>query len=88
MSDYINWAKTQPHPIKLAIQGNHDRNFRDNPPNDWGLKEMFKQLPGSHFLYDESIMVHGLKIYGTSWGANERDDFTRWHDNIDVLLTH
>lgn len=96
LENFIAWYGAQPHKYKIAIAGNHDRIFERRP-------ELARQLmtdAGIIYLQDESVVIEGLKFYGTPW----QPWFFDWAFNVprgmlkpywdkiptdtDVLITH
>ncbi len=95
--NFLNWYEKQPHKHKIIVLGNHERGFEKN----WNLLTSF--IPDSiTLLHDSSIVIDGLKFYGSPW----QPEFCNWAfnlprngpelkakwdaipDNTDVLLTH
>ena len=83
----------------VLVDGNHDRARPPAPVIDLS-KEFAKcnqkiQENGIqrqvHFLQDDSVVLHGLKIHGVSWKSVENDDFSallQQEQKPDVLLSH
>jgi len=84
-----------PHKHKICIAGNHDFLFEKKDGHEL-LKES-----GIYYLQDESIVIDGVKFYGTpyqpffyNWAFNIKEDedlMYKWSlipDDVDVLLTH
>ena len=55
------WLDNLPHKNVVAIFGNHD--FTENYPKE-NMKQMFGRV---HLLFNESIIVDGLKIWGSPY---------------------
>jgi 3',5'-cyclic AMP phosphodiesterase CpdA len=88
---FTEWLSEQPHPHKLLISGNHDRDRKH--PNKFSLQEEYRDH--ATLLQDEIIDVEGLRILGVSWETIERNEFPLLHllekdDELPVhlLLTH
>lgn len=84
-----------PHKHKVCIAGNHDFIFQKKDGH-----ELLKGK-GIHYLEDESVIIDGIKFYGTpyqpyfyNWAFNikaEEDLAAKWSlipDDTDILLTH
>ena len=84
-----------PHKIKIFVPGNHDIGFETHENL---YRKMFKN---THVLIDESIIINGIKIYGSPW----QPEFYDWAFNLprgpklkqkwdlipedtDILITH
>ena len=89
------WLRSQPHPHKLVIAGNHDFALERNPV---AARALFQGLT---FLEDSEVTVAGLRIWGSpwqpwfhSWAFNLQrgaDIDAKWKlipEGIDVLVTH
>lgn len=96
--DFLKWFNTHPHPHKIFIAGNHDW----LPEKDPGLfQTLLKQYPELTYLQDTSVVLDGLKVYGSpiqptfyNWAFNRDrgEEIKRYWDmipeNTDVLITH
>ncbi len=97
---FINWLANgyeEQIPARhiVFIAGNHD--FYCERHKD-RFREMLKVLPSTvHYLYRESIVVEGLKFYGSPlqkdlkhWAFHTMDDsvWDQIPDDTDILLTH
>lgn len=90
------WLDNQPHRHKIVIAGNHDWLFQKNPQQ---ARELIN-YEGVHYLQDSSIVVGGLRFYGSPWqpafhdwafNVNRGDEIKRkWNliHSCDVLITH
>lgn len=90
------WFSGLPHRNKIFIAGNHDWLFEKNNDRARGL------LDGSiTYLQDSSVVIDGLKIYGSPWqprffdwafnlnrGPEMAAKWTQIPDDIDILITH
>ena len=71
--EFFEWYGALPNKHKVFIPGNHDFGFE----RDWDkYKELGKQY-GIHVLYDESITIEGLII----WGSPVQPEFCQWAFN-------
>jgi len=90
---FNEWHGTLPHPHKIVIAGNHDRNLEQYPHIKW--------ITNATYLLDSSIVIDGVKFYGSPWtpefcewafmkdlGEPMRMVWKEIPDNTDVLITH
>lgn len=97
---FLEWFNDLPIKYKILIAGNHDLYFEELSKKG-ELKSWLKQFyPNIIYLEDESIILEGIKIYGTPWcpsyfdWAYMKEDFELFDifKNIDidteVLITH
>jgi Icc-related predicted phosphoesterase len=94
VADFNEWIGSLPHKTKIIIAGNHDWCFEGNDRN---CREL---LSNCIYLRDESVVVDGIKYYGSPW----QPKFNNWAFNLstkkrakkwseipadtDVLITH
>lgn len=84
-----------PHKHKIVIAGNHDFAFEKSP------ETAKKIMTNSHYLFDSSIVIDGVKFYGSPWQPwfygwafnleRGRELAEKWKlidKNTDVLITH
>lgn len=84
-----------PHPVKIAIAGNHDFCFERDPE---GSAEL---LTNAIYLQDQSVAIEGIHFYGSPWQPWFHDMAfnlrrgpeiqTKWKfipAETDVLITH
>lgn len=94
MFDFLEWYQGLDANHKIYVPGNHDTSV------EAGLIDS-KDFPDIHFLINRSIVIDGVKFYGspytpsfgTGWAWNmERSRITYvWNaipDDTDVLITH
>lgn len=96
VNKFLVWFSNLPHTHKILINGNHEREFWQNPA-------LYKALIPDNIVYleDEEIQIDGLKIYGSphtiefgSWAypyyteEEARQIWARIPDDTDILLTH
>ena len=91
---FAGWIKNLPHPHKIFVPGNHDRFFQNS---ELTAREI---MSGIHILIDQSVIVEGIKFYGSPWTPTFYDwsfmqdeiDLSKYWDMIpddtDVLVTH
>jgi len=93
---FNTWFSGLPHRRKIFIAGNHDWLFEKNNECARGL------LDGSiTYLQDLSVVIDGLKIYGSPWqprffdwafnlnrGTEMAEKWKLIPDDIDILITH
>lgn len=75
VSRFALWLKRQPHKHKIFVAGNHDWLFEKDPQAARAAIESV----GTHYLQDESIMLDGLRFYGSPWQPR----FCDWAFNLD-----
>jgi len=104
---FVNWFGELPHKHKIFIAGNHDRWFENRPEHakqfvDDKNKELVERgLPPITYLFDEEIVIDGLKFYGSPWqpefcnwafnlyrGPDLQQVWAKIPDDTDVLITH
>ena len=93
--DFMKWFATLPYKHKVFIAGNHD----------WGWFHhedvLLNYVPeGITYLRDSSVIIDGLKFYGTPWqpvfldwafNLEEGELVKKWElipSGTDILLTH
>ena len=98
--NFLKWFSGIPAKHKIFIAGNHDWLFA------WSTKDQIKDIlqlyPSVTYLQDESIIIDGLKFYGSPW----QPEFNNWAFNLprngkeleevwnkipldtDILITH
>ncbi|CAJ0940059.1 unnamed protein product, partial [Mesorhabditis belari] len=85
-----------PHRWKIVIAGNHERGF---DPRDKYRPELIELLTEATYLFDSSIQINGLKIYGSPWIPTPEYAFylspderkSKWAQipaDVDILITH
>ena len=83
---------------KIFIAGNHDFGFQDNPKE---CAKLLTDYPTVTYLEDSSVIVDGIKIYGSPWqprfhnwafNVNRGWDIAQKWEKIpqdtDILITH
>ena len=94
---FINEFSKFPHPHKIATFGNHDV----RSVNWLSLVKEEGKAAGIEFLVDESIVIDGVKFYGSPWvprygcwfwmlsrGEEIGRKWNRIPMDVDVLITH
>jgi Icc-related predicted phosphoesterase len=61
---------------KIFIAGNHDFGFQDNPNL---CAKLLQDYPTVTYLEDTSVIIDGIKIYGSPWQPR----FYNWAFNVD-----
>ena len=61
---------------KIFIAGNHDFGFQDNPKE---CAKLLQDYPTVTYLEDTSVIIDGIKIYGSPWQPR----FYNWAFNVD-----
>ena len=95
IESFNDWLYEQPHEYKLVVAGNHDLGFEDDPYH------ARTYLDHCVYLQDSSIVINGIKFYGSPWqpefcdwafnlprGEKLKDRWDRIPHNTDVLITH
>jgi len=94
--EFNSWFFSIPHRHKVFVAGNHDWLFMmDNP--------LARRLmnPNITYLQDSSIVIEGIKIYGSPWqprffdwafnlnrGPEMAEKWKLIPEDIDILITH
>lgn len=107
--DFKPWVESLPCKYVIFIAGNHDFIFENlGPKAGRRPREVMMEIFGeSHlknskliYLRDESVIIDGVKFYGTPWcpeldnwafyknSSELYDIFSSIHDDTDILLTH
>jgi Icc-related predicted phosphoesterase len=95
---FLNWFSKQKARHLVYIAGNHDLSYE----RDIALKtQMLNQYPAIHYLEDSSVVLDGLKIYGSpysplfgSWsfmlprGKSLRDKWSNIPSDSNILAVH
>jgi len=97
VKSFLDWFAAQDFTYKIFIAGNHDFFF------ETAVKEAVEKIipPGVDYLYDSSVEIGDLKIWGspiTPWfhdwafnrtrGRNIRKHWEHIPSDVDVLITH
>lgn len=93
---FNRWFAGLPHKYKIFVTGNHDWLFERN-------NELARSLLDRSIVYlqDSSVVIAGLKIYGSPWqprfydwafnlmrGAEIAEKWRLIPNNVEVLITH
>jgi Icc-related predicted phosphoesterase len=96
VESFLKWFGKQPHKIKLATAGNHDRWIEANV----GKAQIMFHSFGIKLLINESITIDGIKFYGSpytpeflNWAFmyNRNEAHKIWDrvpKDTDVLISH
>lgn len=107
----LTWLAGLPHRMKLFCAGNHDWFFDPNAPRrfrSWSLyrhyavSQLLAQFPTLTYLQDSSIVINGVRFFGTPWqpafqgwafnlprnGPQLMERWARIPDDTSVLITH
>ena len=77
IENFLGWFDNiKGYEHKIFIAGNHDFGFQDNPKE---CVELLKNYPSITYLEDNSIIIDGIKIYGSPWQPR----FHNWAFNVD-----
>lgn len=99
IENFLGWFDgIKGYEYKIFIAGNHDFGFQDNPKECF---ELLKNYPSITYLEDNSIIIDGIKIYGSPWqprfhnwafNVNRGWDIAQKWEKIpqdtDILITH
>lgn len=90
------WLRAQPHRYKVFVAGNHDGCFQTHRAQAEAMLG-----PDVIYLQDESVVIEGLKIYGSPWqpayndwafnlerGAALKEKWDAIDPDTDILVTH
>lgn len=93
--EVLDWMRSQPHPHKIVIAGNHDFGFQ----NEFETVEPL--LEGLTYLHDSGTEIDGLSFWGSPWQPyfggwafnleRGRPLAKKWElipQNTGVLITH
>jgi Icc-related predicted phosphoesterase len=92
----VPWLRSQPHPCKIVVAGNHDWCFARDLESSLALLG-----PGFIYLQDSEVTIDGVRFWGSPW----QPEFNNWAFNLprgaalaekwrliatplDVLITH
>jgi Icc-related predicted phosphoesterase len=100
IKQFLRWFESIPnYTHKVFIAGNHDWGFQQNPSM---VKSLLSEFPNITYLQDSSVVIDGVKIWGSPW----QPEFYNWAFNLprngeelefvwnkiptdtDILLTH
>ncbi len=105
---FLSWFNKRPNKHKIMIAGNHDFFFDTAPSKrimfprtQFEIDEMLSRFDSIHYLENNSVIIEGLKIWGSpiskwfyDWAFNryEGSEIQQyWNmipEDIDILLTH
>jgi len=92
--EFLEWFHSLPYTHKIFIAGNHDFIFQKT--NNIVIPD------GIHYLFDSSVIIEGIKFYGTPWqpwfydwafnlpvGGNAlREKWAAIPNNTDIVIVH
>ena len=65
--EFLDWFDSLPIKNKILISGNHEY-FLHRCHKNFSIETFFKEnYPNIHYLQDSSIVIDGIKFYGTPW---------------------
>lgn len=85
--DFMNWFCNLPYKHKIFIAGNHDMCM-------YGADHIDGLSRNVHYLYNNSVVIDGIKFYGIPMFMEDRMDgnldvfINNIPDDTDVLITH
>jgi Icc-related predicted phosphoesterase len=97
LENFYSWLSYLPYKYKIIVGGNHDWFLEQSPKRS---KEFFNA--GCIYLEDRSIVINGIKFYGSPWipriigsgvfnkdrGLDIREKWSYIPNDIDILITH
>lgn len=94
---FLKWYGALPYKYRIFVPGNHDWYFQREPEKARALCEKY----GVILLIDESIVIEGIKIYGSPWtpffhnwafnawrGEDIKQHWDKIPEDTEILLTH
>lgn len=91
---FLNWFRKQPFTHKILIGGNWDSDLAECQ----GIEELQFDLEGITYLCDDSVIIDGVKFFGSPKSPSEFGGAFTYHpqdsdwsmipDDTDVLITH
>jgi Icc-related predicted phosphoesterase len=77
IKNFLEWFEgIKGYEHKIFIAGNHDFGFQDNPKE---CAKLLTDYPTVTYLEDNSVIIDGIKIYGSPWQPR----FYNWAFNVD-----
>ena len=77
IKNFLEWFEgIKGYEHKIFIAGNHDFGFQDNPNL---CAKLLQDYPTVTYLEDTSVIIDGIKIYGSPWQPR----FYNWAFNVD-----
>ncbi len=101
VEDFLKWFDAQPYYHKIFIAGNHDFGF-ETEVRGYDALDLVEKFCDVTYLMDSSVMIDGIKIYGSPWqprffdwafnlDRNSDELNKKWEmipDDTDILITH
>lgn len=78
VEEFMSWYGDLPHKHKILIAGNHDFFFEKS----WEICKQMAKEKGIHLLYDTSVTIEGLVI----WGSPVQPKFFDWAFNRSITI--
>lgn len=77
---FLNWFSMQKHAHKIIVPGNHEVGIcpRKARPSAEATMQLIKSYTDINFLVDQSMLIDGIKFYGTPWCNGSRIIMGRW----------
>lgn len=75
---FIRWFSAQPFKHKVLVAGNHDWLCYDAYCQNLQLKQALIKSAGIHYLEDDSVVIDGVRFYGSPW----QPEFFNWAYNL------
>lgn len=96
IKDFLDWFSNTDYTHKIFIAGNHDFWFETNHD----IAQEYKNK-GVHYLFDSSVVIDGVKFYGSPWqpefydwafnlprGEKLAEKWKMIPNDVDILITH
>lgn len=79
VESFISWFKSQSHPYKIFIAGNHDLSFVNK--EEWlvNILNEYQSDPNNYYLENNGCEIEGVKF----WGSPATPTFHNWAFNYD-----
>lgn len=78
--EFFDWFSKQPHKHKIVVPGNHEKEICPllQRPKRHQILELIKSYDNVKFIIDESIVIDGVKFYGSPWCNGDYFTMKRW----------
>lgn len=96
IKEFLDWFSNTDFTHKVFIAGNHDFGFESNHD----IAQEYKDK-GVHYLFDSSVVIDGIKFYGSPWqpefydwafnlprGEKLAEKWQMIPNDVDILITH
>lgn len=95
LKDFRSWLNKQQYRFRVLVMGNHDSLFSKQPPDF-----LRTQFTNCHILYNDSIVLDGIKIWGSpfslifnDWSYMESEFelsemYAKIPKDVDIIISH